>query len=78
LCEGNGAPNVFEKKGKFQCARRKAGWDGIKPPDAGAGIKVAVAFEVTDATGKADQKSYYWPAGARIDSPKTWGAAVGE
>jgi hypothetical protein len=96
LCEGNGAPNVYEKQGKFQCARRKAGWDGIKPPDVGAGIievefsvaklgvgyapgmKVGVAFEVTDASGKADQKSYYWPAGARIDSPKTWGAAVGE
>jgi hypothetical protein len=33
LCEGNGAPNVYEKNGKFQCAHRKSGWDGNNPPD---------------------------------------------
>lgn len=39
-------------------------------------MKIGLAFDVTDATGKAEQKSYYWPASAKIDSPKTWGVAV--
>jgi hypothetical protein len=94
LCEGNGAPNVYEKKGKSLCAHRKPEWDGNNPPDAGTeiievkisfarlgvvysrGMKIGLAFDVTDATGKAGQKTYYWPAGAKIDSPKTWGVAV--
>ena len=42
------------------------------------GMKIGLAFDVTDASGKADQKTYFWPAGARIDSPKTWGIAVVE
>jgi hypothetical protein len=95
LCEGNGAPNVYEKKGKLQCARRKAGWDANNPPDErtelvevkisfvklgvefAPGMKVGLAFDVTDASGKADQKWHFWPAGAKIDSPKTWGIAIG-
>jgi hypothetical protein len=40
------------------------------------GMKIALALDVTDATGKADQKTHYWPASAKIDSPKTWGVAV--
>ncbi len=94
LCEGNGAPNVYEKNGKSQCSRRKAGWDGNNPPDAqtaiievkisfaklgvgyAPGMKIGLAFDVTDASGKADQKTNYWPAGAKIDSPKTWEVAV--
>ena len=96
LCEGNGAPNANEKKGKFQCERREVGWDGNNPPDEhteiievkisfaklgvgySPGMKIGLAFDVTNASGKADQKTYYWPAGARIDSPKTWGVAVVE
>lgn len=96
LCEGNGAPNVYETKDKFQCARRKAGWDGNNPPEDHTelieikisfaklrvaytpGMKMGLAFDVTDASGKADQKAYFWPAGAKIDSPKTWGIAVVE
>jgi hypothetical protein len=34
LCEGNGAPDVYEKKGKSVRAHRKPGWDGNNPPDA--------------------------------------------
>jgi hypothetical protein len=96
LCEGNGAPNVYETKGKSVCARRKAGWDGNNPPDEHTvlievkisfaklgvaytpGMKMGLAFDVTDGSGKADQKAYFWPAGAKIDSPKTWGIAVVE
>ena len=96
LCEGNGAPNVYEKNGKSQCAHRKPGWDGNNPPEGNTaiievkisfaklgvgyapGMKIGLAFDVTDATSKADQKTYYWPAGAKIDSPKTWGVAVVE
>ena len=96
LCEGNGAPNNYEVKGKFQCAHRKPGWNANNAPDASTelievkisfaklgvpfsnGMRVGLAFDMTDATGKADQKSYFWPAGAKIDSPKTWGIAVVE
>jgi hypothetical protein len=94
LCEGNGAPSVYEKNGKLQCTHRKAGWDGNNPPDAytaiievkisfaklgvpfSPGMKMGLAFDLTDANGKADQKTYFWPAGAKMDSPKTWGIAV--
>jgi hypothetical protein len=96
LCEGNGAPNVYEKIDKLQCARRKVGWDANNPPDDhtelieikisfaklrvefAPGMKIGLAFDVTDASGSADQKWYFWPAGAKIDSPKTWGLAVVE
>ena len=92
LCEGNGAPNVYESKGKSRCGRRKSGWDANTPPDLvteiievkisfsklgvaySPGMKIGLAFDVTDATGKAEQKTYYWPASAGIDSPKTWGS----
>ncbi len=74
LCEASGAPNVYEKKGALQSARRKAGWDGNNPPDEhtelievrisfaklGAelapGMKIGLAFDVTGASGSADQK----------------------
>ncbi len=96
LCEGNGAPNVYEKNGKSQCTRRKPGWDGNNPPDEhtaiievkisfaklgvgyAPGMKIGLAFDLTDASSKADQKTYLWPAGAKMDSPKTWGIAVVE
>jgi hypothetical protein len=94
LCEGKGAPNVYERKGKSLCGRRKSGWDANNPPDAGTeiievkisfaklglvyapGMKIGLAFDMTDATGNAGQKTYYGPASVKIDSPKTWGVAV--
>jgi hypothetical protein len=94
LCEANGAPNAYEKKGKSLCAHRMPGWDGNNPPDErteiievkisfaklgvvySPGMKIGLAFDVTDATGKVGQKTHFWPAGAKMDSPKTWGVAV--
>ena len=94
LCEGNGAPNIYDSKGKSLCGRRKSGWDANNPPDVGTeiievkisfaklgvgyspGMKIGLAFDVTDATGKDGQKTYYWPASAKIDSPKAWGIAI--
>lgn len=94
LCEGNGEPNVYERKSKSSCTHRKPGWDANNPPEAGTeiievkisfaklgvayspGMKIGLALDVTNATGKADQKTYYWPANAKFDSPKTWGVAV--
>jgi hypothetical protein len=40
------------------------------------GMKLGLAFDVTDASGDVDQKWYFWPAGAKIDSPKTWRVAI--
>jgi hypothetical protein len=94
LCEGNGAANVYERKGKSLCTHSKPGWDANNPPDAGTeiievkisfaklgvayspGMKIGLGFDLTDAAGNPGQKTYYWPAGAKIDSPKTWGVAV--
>jgi hypothetical protein len=42
------------------------------------GMKIGLAFDVSDANSKAEQKAYFWPATAKIDSPKTWGVAVVE
>lgn len=94
LCEGDGAANVYERKGKTLCAHRKPGWDGNNPPDEhteiievkvsfaklgvaySPGMRIGLALDVTDAKGKVGQKTYYWPASAKIDSPKTWRVAV--
>ena len=94
VCEGNGEPNVYERKSKSSCTHRKPGWDANNPPEAGTeiievkisfaklgvayspGMKIGLALDVTNATSKADQKTYYWPANAKFDSPKTWGVAV--
>jgi hypothetical protein len=87
---GNEAPHVYETKGKFQCARRKLGWDGNHPPDEqtellelkisfaklglehAPGRKIGLAFDVTDANGKAEQKAYFWSVRAKIASPRSW------
>jgi hypothetical protein len=37
------------------------------------GMKIGLALDVTNASGSVDHKWYFWPAGAKIDSPKTWG-----
>ncbi|HXN25536.1 MAG TPA: hypothetical protein VN902_00340 [Candidatus Acidoferrales bacterium] len=37
-----------------------------------------MAFDLADANGQADQKAYFWSAGAKNESPKTWGIAVAE
>jgi hypothetical protein len=94
LCEGNGAANIYERKGKSSCGRHKSSWEANNPPDAGTeiievkisfaklgvaysqGMRIGLAFDMTDATGTADRKTYSWPAGAKIESPKTWGVAV--
>jgi hypothetical protein len=79
-CDSKGRPNVW------QCAKEKPGWSannfplsvpGVVEaqiswetlglvPDAGKSL--GLAFDVTDT-----RKDYYlWPAGAALDSPKTW------
>ena len=40
------------------------------------GMKLGLAFDATDATGNAAQNSYYWPASAKTESPKTWATAT--
>jgi hypothetical protein len=40
------------------------------------GMKVGLAFDITDASGNVAQNWYFWPASAKIESPKTWGVAV--
>lgn len=40
------------------------------------GMKIGLALDITDATGRSDQKWLYWPADATINSPKTWAVAT--
>jgi len=38
--------------------------------------RFGIAFNMTDATGDAKQRWFFWPRGARLESPKSWGGAV--
>jgi hypothetical protein len=42
------------------------------------GKKIGLALDVTDASGEKDQLYRYWPNGALISNPETWGIAVFE
>jgi hypothetical protein len=43
---------------------------------AEAGTRVGIAFDVTNATGDKRQMWFFWPTGARLESPKSWADAV--
>ena len=62
LCEGNGEPNAYEKKGVFQCAHKKNGWDGNNP----AGEQID-AIEVLIAFAKLKDLSFEKPFGIAFD-----------
>ena len=44
--------------------------------NATAGTQFGIAFDMTDATGDEKQKWFFWPRGAKLESPKSWGDAV--
>jgi hypothetical protein len=44
--------------------------------NAKAGTRFGIAFDMTDATGDEKQKWFFWPSGAGLESPKSWGSAV--
>jgi len=92
LCEGDGEPNVYRKAGIFQCAHQKEGWSANNPPSTdsievkisfakiglktSAGLRFGLALALTNATGDATQKWFYWPQTAKINWPSSWGTAV--
>src|SRR5262249_5808445 len=46
LCESEGAPNVYEKNGVFQCAHQKPGWEANNPPTTETEtIEIRIAFD---------------------------------
>jgi len=46
LCESEGAPNVYEKNGVFQCAHEKPGWEANNPPTTETEtIEIRIAFD---------------------------------
>jgi hypothetical protein len=89
LCEGNGAYNLYTLNGVFQCAKTKQGWSANHFPLAAGvmeiqvsvaklrlksahGARLGFSFDLTDT-----QKNWvFWPAGAQLDRPSTWGEAV--
>jgi hypothetical protein len=46
---------------------------GIRP---GPGTRLGIAFDLTNAIGDAKQRWYFWPARAKLDSPRTWAEAI--
>ncbi len=90
LCEGDGEYNVYDRNGVFQCAKTKQGWSANHFPLAPGGvmeIQVSLAkLALTSAHGARlgfsidltdTQKNWtFWPAGAQLAHPKTWGKAI--
>ncbi|HEV3456616.1 MAG TPA: hypothetical protein VHG32_08655, partial [Thermoanaerobaculia bacterium] len=90
LCDGDGEFNVYRRGDRFLCAKSKPGWEANHAPLAGDGvmeIRIALstlspppspgkvfglALDVTDT--KASWS--FWPAGAALDHPASWGKAM--
>lgn len=90
LCEGNGAYDVYNRNGVFQCAKTKEGWSANHFPLAPGGrmeIQVSRA-KLGLESGKGSrfgfsidltdtQKNWmFWPVHAQLAHPSTWGEAV--
>jgi hypothetical protein len=90
LCDGDGAFNLYRRGGEFLCAKTKSGWAASHAPLNGDGvmeIRIALgrlaplpragqvfglALDVTDT-----QTSWaFWPLGAELARPSSWGSAV--
>jgi hypothetical protein len=90
LCEGEGVFNLYRRDGVFLCGKTKSGWEANHFPLSGDGvmeIRIALArlaplpragqafglaLDVTDT-----QTSWsFWPRGAELARPSSWGAAV--
>ena len=90
LCEGNGEYNLYNRNGVFACAKTKPGWSANHFPLAPGGvmeIQLSLAkLGLTSAHGAHlgfsmdltdTQKNWtFWPAGAQLAHPKTWGKAI--
>ena len=90
LCEGNGEFNVYERNRVFQCAKEKRGWSANHFPlgrgdamevevsfaklglPSADGTRFALAIDLTDTQANWA----FWPAGAQLEHPRTWGEAV--
>jgi hypothetical protein len=87
LCEGNGEFNVYVHNGIHRCTKDKPGWRAnhfpLNADDAMTihvllskigllpGHRFGFAVDVTDT----QSDWHFWPPGASLKSPATWGAA---
>lgn len=90
LCEGNGAYNVYNRSGVFQCAKTKEAWSANHFPLAPGGVmEIQVSFaKLGLKSGKGTrfgfsidltdtQKNWvFWPSHSQLAHPGTWGEAV--
>lgn len=90
LCEGNGEYNVYDRSGVFQCAKTKPGWSANHFPLAsGSAMEIRISLAklgLSSASGTrfgasidlTDTQKYwvFWPAGAQLARPSTWGEAI--
>lgn len=90
LCEADGTFNLYRRGGVFLCAKTKSGWEANHAPLSGDGVmevRIALArlaplpragkpfglaLDVTDT-----QISWaFWPPGAELARPSSWGRAI--
>jgi hypothetical protein len=90
LCEGDGAYNVYDINGVFQCAKTKPGFAANHFPLIGDGVMdIRIALDKFDpALGLGREFGFaldvtdthsawaFWPVDATLQRPATWGRAV--
>ena len=68
--EGNNPPGADTEVVEVRISFAKLGLN------AKAGTRFGIAFDMTDATGDEKQRWFFWPRGARLESPQSWGNAI--
>jgi hypothetical protein len=87
LCEGNGEFNAYVRNGILRCTKTKPGWRANHFPLSGDDVMtIHVSLKkigllpghrfgfALDATN-TQSDWHFWPLGARLESPETWGVA---
>ena len=89
-CDADGEFNLYNRDGKFLCAKQKPGWDGNNWPlqepyavemtisFAKVGVKADAQRRIGLAFNLTDTQKLWslWPASAKLESPASWGEAV--
>jgi chorismate synthase len=68
--EGNNPPSADTDVVEVRISFAKLGLN------AKTGTQFGIGFDMTDATGDDKQRWFFWPRGATLESPKSWGDAV--
>jgi len=87
LCEGNGEFNVYVRNATLQCTKTKPGWRANHFPLSGddvmtihaslskIGLRPGHRFGFAVDVNDTQSEWHFWPSGASLKSPATWGVA---